>query len=60
MSEKIELIISEISNNPFNYTLYKKLAQYYFSINKIHEANSILQLIESKNEKFDNSNSDEE
>jgi hypothetical protein len=51
MSEKIELIVSEILNNPFNYTAYSKLSQYYFSNNKPHEGNSILKLIESRNER---------
>ena len=58
MSEKIELIVSEILNNPFNYNAYSKLAQHYFLINKTHEGNSILKLIENKNERSDSSNSD--
>jgi hypothetical protein len=58
--KKIELVVSEISNNPFNYNAYSQLAQYYFSINKIHEGNSILKLIKSKNERPDSSNSDSE
>jgi len=58
MSEKVELIVSEILNNPFNYNAYKRLAQYYISVNKLHEGNAILDLI-SKNERPDNSNSDE-